>query len=146
VIQETSTRPWDSPEFFPQAHALAAKRLEFIEHAGKRVLTINSVGADFQLVRAIAAECWHIISTQEPKSVRTLNDLEGAEFSSESVKVLSELAAKNQPYVVRGAVIGIKGMRFFALQTVISMTKRPFKLFESRLQALDWLVQDDGSE
>jgi hypothetical protein len=46
---------------------------------------------------------------------------------------------------VRGAVIGIKGMRFFAYQTVVSITKRPLKLFDDRMQALDWLVRDDGS-
>jgi hypothetical protein len=146
VSQELSTLPWDSPEFYPEAHAIAAKRLAFIEHKGKRILTINSVGADLPLVKAIAAECWHIVSSQEPKSVRTLNDLEGGEFTTETVKILSELAAKNRPYVVRAAVIGIKGMRFFAFQTVVSLTKRPLKLFSDRWQALDWLVQDDGPD
>lgn len=146
MSEKTSPLSWDSPEFFPQAHALAAKRLEFIEHRGKRILTINSAGADFQLVKAIAAECWHIVSREPLKSVRTLNDFEGAEFTSDSVKVFSELAAKNQPYVLRGAVIGIKGMRFFAFQAVVSLTKRPLKLFDDRLQALDWLAQDDGAE
>jgi hypothetical protein len=146
VSRETSTLPWDSPEFYHEAHVIAAKRLGFIEHKGKRILTINSAGADFQMVKAIAAECWHIVSSQELKSVRTLNDLEGAEFTSESVRVLSELAAKNRPYVVRGAVIGIKGLRFFAFQTVVSVTRRPLKLFGDRLQALNWLAQDDGSD
>jgi hypothetical protein len=48
--------------------------------------------------------------------------------------------------VVRGALIGIKGMRFFAYQTVVSITNRPLKLFSNRLQALDWLAKDDGAE
>jgi len=146
VSRDISTLPWDSPEFYPHAHAIAGKRLEFIEHKGKRILTINSVGADFQLIRAIAAECWHIVSRQELKSVRTVNDLEGGEFSSETTKVWSELVTKNRPYVVRGALLGIKGMRFFAYQTVVSITNRPLKLFSDRLQALDWLVKDDGEE
>jgi hypothetical protein len=146
-VSEKNSRPaWDSPEFLPQAHALAGKRLAFIEHQGKRILTIDSVGADIELVKAIAAECWHIVSTQKPNSVRTLNNLEGAEFTSDTVKVFSELATKNQPYVARGAVIGMKGMRFFAFQAVVSLTKRPFKLFEDREQALNWLAQDDGAE
>jgi hypothetical protein len=141
---DMSKLPWDSPEFYPHAHAIAGKRLEFIQHKGKRILSINSVGADFQIVRAIAAECWHIVSRQQPKSVRTLNDLADGEFTSDIVAVLSELAAKNAPYVVRGAVIGIKGMRFFAYQTVVTVTKRPLRLFGDRAQALDWLAQDDG--
>jgi hypothetical protein len=146
MSESTSTLPWDSPEFYPEAHALAADRLGFIEHKGKRILTINSSGADLQLVKAIAAECWHIVSRQELHSVRTLNNLEGGEFTTETVRVFSELAAKNRPYAVRGAVIGLKGMRFFAYQTVVSITKRPLKLFDTREQALDWLVQDGDAK
>lgn len=140
--QSTSSLSWDSPEFYLEAHDRAGDRLRFIEHKGKRILMINSVGADLQMVKAIAAECWHIVSRQEPQSVRTLNDLSGGEFTSDTVKVFSELAARNRPYVVRGAVIGIKGMRFFAYQTVVSLTHRPLKLFDDRTKALDWLAQD----
>ena len=137
MSQEIDALPWDSPEFYPHAHAVAGDRLGFIEHNGKSILTINSVGADFRLVRAIAAECWHIIASQEPGSMRTLNNLDGAEFTNDSVKVLSELAAKNRPYVVRAAVIGIKGMRFFAFQSVVTLTNRPLRLFSDREQALE---------
>lgn len=98
------------------------------------------------MVKAIAAECWHIMSNQPEKSVRTLNDFDGAEFTSETVRIMSELAARNRPYVIRGAVIGIKGMRYFAYQTVVTVTKRPLKLFDKREQALDWLVEDGGPE
>ena len=146
MSETSSILPWDSPEFYLEAHALAGDRLGFIEHRGRRILTINSVGADLKMVRAIAAECWNIVSRQELRSVRTLNDLNGGEFTSETVKVFSELAAKNRPYVVRAAVIGIKGMRFFAYQTVVSLTKRPLKLFDNRSDALDWLAQEGGSE
>jgi hypothetical protein len=145
VSQSSSTVPWDSPEFYLEAHAIAGDRLTFIEHKGKRILTINSAGADLKMVKAIAAECWHIVSRQELQSVRTLNDLSGGEFTTETVRIFSELAAKNRPYVVRAAVIGIKGMRYFAYQTVVSLTKRPLKLFDNRAEALDWLAQD-GSE
>src|SRR5262249_28673278 len=51
VTLDISTLPWDSPEFYPHAHALAGKRLGFIEHKGKRILNINSAGADFQLIK-----------------------------------------------------------------------------------------------
>lgn len=146
MSEKVSELPWDAPEFYPQAHALAGDRLGFIEHRGKRILAINCVGADLYMIKAIAAECWHLIAKQEPKSVCTLNDLEGAEFSGETVRIFSELAAKNRPYVVRGALIGIKGMRFFAYQTVIKATNRPFKLFNSRDEALEWLVEGGDEE
>jgi len=146
LSQTSSPLAWDSPEFYPEAHALAGDRLAFIQHKGKRILTINSVGADLKMVKAIAAECWHIVSQQELQSVRTLNDLSGGEFTTETVRIFSELAAKNRPYIVRAALIGIKGMRFFAYQTVVSLTKRPLKLFDNRADALDWLSQDAQPE
>jgi hypothetical protein len=146
VSQEISSLSWDSPEFYPQAHAIAAKYVKFIEHKGKRILTIDCARADLQLQKAIAAEVYHVVSSQEPKSVRTLLDVEAAQFESEGVKVGSELAAKNRPYVLRGAVLGVKGLRYFALQTVISFSKRPMKLFENRQEALDWLAQEGEAE
>ena len=146
MSQSSSTVSWDSPDFYSEAHAIAGDRLTFIEHKGKRILTINSAGADLKMVKAIAAECWHIVSRQELQSVRTLNDVTGGEFTTETVKIFSELAAKNRPYIVRAAVIGIKGMRFFAYQTVVSLTKRPLKLFDNRTDALDWLAQEGEPE
>src|SRR5215470_12028146 len=55
VTQDISTLPWDSAEFYHYAHPIAAKRLGFVEHKGKRILTIDSRGANLQTVRAIAA-------------------------------------------------------------------------------------------
>jgi len=143
VSQELSTLPWDSPEFYRQAHAVAAKRVQFVEHQGKRILMTDFSGADPQLLKAIAAECFHGVSRQPPKSLRTLSDIAGAEYSGEVLNILTELVTKNRPYVLRGAVVGVTGLRFFALKTLISVSKRPIKLFDTRLQALDWLANDD---
>lgn len=142
--KENSKPSWDSPEFYREAHAVAAKYVQFVEHKGKRILVTDCVGADLQLLRAIAAECLHVVSSQSLKSTRTLVDVEGAEFDTESMKIGSELATKNRPYVLRSAVVGVKGLRFFAFKTIITATNRPMKLFEDRQKALDWLAEDDG--
>jgi hypothetical protein len=146
VGQEISSLPWDSPDFYRRAHALAAKRVQFVEHKGKRMLVTDCAGADAQLMKAVAAECLHVVSRQEPKSLRTLIDVSGADFVSETTNMLAELATKNRPYVMRSAVIGVTGLRFFALQFIITVSKRQIKLFDGRSQALDWLAQDDASE
>jgi hypothetical protein len=146
VSKENSTLPWDSPEFYRTVHAVAAKYVQFVEHKGKRILVTECAGADLQLLRAIAAECLHVVTGQGLKSMRTLVNVEGAEFDTESMKIGSELAAKNRPYVLRSAVIGVKGLRFFAFKTIITATNRPMKLFENREKALDWLAGDDDPE
>lgn len=146
MSQDLSALPWDSPEFYRQAHAVAAKQVQFVEHQGKRILVNDFTGADSHFVKAIAAECFHVVSSHEPKSLRTLSDLAGAEASGEVVDILTELVTKNRPYVLRGAVIGITGLRFFALKTLVSVTRRPIRLFDNRLQALDWLAKDEEAE
>jgi hypothetical protein len=146
LSQELSPLPWDSPEFYRQAHPVAAKHVQFVEHQGKRILVTDCAGVDAQLLKAIAAECFHVVSSHGPKSLRTLIDVGGAEFVNEVVSILTELATRNRPYVMRSAVIGVTGLRFFALKTLISVSKRPIKLFDNRLQALDWLAQEDEAE
>ena len=146
MSQKLSPLPWDSPEFYREAHDIAAKHVQFVEHQGKRILVTDCAEVDPQLLKAIAAECCHVVSSHQPKSLRTLINVEGAEFSGEVLNILTELAAKNRPYVFRSAVIGVTGLRFFALKTIISATKRSLKLFDTRLQALDWLAKDDETE
>jgi hypothetical protein len=147
LSQKLSPLPWDSPEFYREAHAVAAKHVQFVEHQGKRILVTDCAGVGPQLLKAIAAECFHVVSSHEPKSLRTLIDVAGGEFSTDVVSILTELATKNRPYVFRSAVIGVTGLRFFALKTIISAAKRPLKLFDTRMQALDWLAKDEpGTE
>jgi hypothetical protein len=143
MIQTFSRLPWDSPEFYREVHPVVAKRVQLVEHRGKRIVVSDFTEADPQLTKAIAAECFHVISSQPEGSVLTLSDMTKGEYTNEVLTILTELVAKNRPYVARGAVVGVTGLRYFALQTLIKVTKRPIKLFDTRLQALDWLAQDE---
>jgi len=144
LSQDLSKLPWDSPEFYREAHSIAARRVQFVEHRGKRILVNDFTGAEPQLLKAIAAECFHVVSSHAPKSLLTVSDITGAEYTSEVLTILTELVSKNRPYVLRGAVVGVTGLRYFALQTIISVTKRPIKLFDTKLQALDWLALEEA--
>lgn len=146
MTQDPSTLRWDSPEFYLHAHTIAAHRVQFVEHRGKSILVIDFTGADPPLLKAIAAECFHVVSSHKPKSLRTLSDIAGAEYSGDVLSILTELVTKDKPYVFRGAVTGVTGLRFFALKAIVNVSNRPVKLFETRLQALDWLVKDDDPE
>ena len=56
--QVLSKLPWDSPEFYREVHPVIAKRVQFVEHKGKRILVSDFTEADPQLTKAIAAECF----------------------------------------------------------------------------------------
>jgi len=114
---------------------LAAGRVQFITHLGKRVLSINYAHCDVASMKAVSEEGHRIISREPPNSVLTLNDVTGAGFDRESVEVLKSKVAANAPYVKRAAVIGISGLQRLIYEAVKHFTKRDIPLFSSREEA-----------
>jgi hypothetical protein len=49
-------RPWRSLQFYPAAHPVAAQRLRFREHKGRRIPVVDSSHAVLVIVGAVA-EC-----------------------------------------------------------------------------------------
>jgi hypothetical protein len=122
--------------------AIAAGRVRFIDHLGKRVLFINYSHCDVAMLKAVAEEGHRVIAGEEPNSVLTLNDVTGTTFDKESVAVLQAKVAANAPYVRRAAVIGINGLQRLIYEGVQAFSRRRIPLFDSRQEALSWLVKD----
>jgi hypothetical protein len=134
---------------FPTVFAQAASgalpavgRVQFIEHKGKRVLFINYADCDITMLKAVTEEMHRVISRELPNSVLTLNDVTGTSFDSESVALLKSKVAANAPYVKRAAVIGITGLQRLIYEAVQRFSQRSIPLFDSREEALDWLIKD----
>jgi hypothetical protein len=122
--------------------AVAAGRVRFIEHAGRRVLFINYSHCDVAMLKAVAEEGHRAIAQEEPDSVLTLNDVTGTTFDKESVAVLQEKVAANARYVRRAAVVGISGLQRLIYEGVQAFSRRRIPNFESRQEALSWLVKE----
>ena len=131
---------WHSPEFYHTAHAIGAPRVSFIQHQGKRILTVDFSHSDLDLVKATAAEYLHVLSAEPANSVLSLIEVEGIPFSPEALKIGAELTDLGQPYSLRTAVSGVSGFRSFMLQTIIKTARQPVRLFHERSEALDWLT------
>ena len=122
--------------------AIAPGRVRFIEHQGKRVLFINYSHCDVAMLKAVAEEGHRVIAQEPPNSVLTLNDVSGTSFDKESVAVLQSKVAANAPYVRKAAVIGISGLQKLIYEGVQTFSKRRLPLFESRQEALAWLIRE----
>jgi len=122
--------------------AVAVGRVRFIEHAGQRVLFINYSHCNVAMLKAVAEEGHRVIAQQAPNSVLTLNDVTGTTFDKESVAVLQSKVAANAPYVRRAAVIGISGLQRLIYEGVQAFTKRRIPHFDTRQDALGWLIRD----
>jgi len=133
---------WHSPQFYREAHAVAASRVRFDQYNGKRILIVDFSRAEYELVRAVAAECYHVMSGEPALSVLSLCEVEGIPFNTDSLRIGGELTDLCRPYSARIAVSGVTGFRAFLLQTIADAAGCPTKLFKDRTTALDWLVSD----
>lgn len=122
--------------------AVAAGRVRFIEHAGRRVLFLNYSHCDVSMLKAVAEEGHRVIALEQPNSVLTLNDVTGTTFDKESVAVLQAKVAANAPYVRRAAVVGISGLQRLIYEGVQAFSKRRIPHFETREEALSWLAAE----
>jgi len=122
--------------------AVAPGRVRFIEHQGRRVLFINYSHCDVAMLKAVAEEGHRVIAGEQPASVLTLNDVTGTTFDKESVAVLQEMVAANAPYVRRAAVVGISGLQRLIYEGVQAFSRRRIPNFETRQEALAWLVKE----
>lgn len=121
---------------------LLARRVRFLEHAGRRVLLIDYSHCAAKVFKEVAAEGHRVIATQLPNSVLTLSDVTGTSFDSEAVALLKSKVAANAAYVKRAAVVGISGLQGLIYEGIQAFSKRRIPLFADRQQALDWLVKD----
>jgi len=94
------------------------------------------------MLKAVAEEGHRVIAQEPPNTVLTLNDVTGTSFDKESVAVLQAKVAANAPYVRKAAVIGISGLQRLIYAGVQTFSKRRLPTFESRHEALAWLVQE----
>ena len=121
---------------------LAAGRVRFIMHRGKRVLSIDYSHCDIGLLKAVADEMHRVIAREPLDSVLTLTDVTGTSFDQESVEVLKSRVAANAPYVKRASVFGISGLQRLIYEAVKLFTKRKIPNFATREEALDYLVEN----
>ena len=120
----------------------AARRVRFVMHRGKRVLSIDYSHCDVAMLKAVTEEMHRVIAREPLNSVLTLNDVGGTGFDHESVEILKSRVAANAPYVRRAAVIGISGLQRLIYEAIKLFTKRSIPHFLSRAEALDYLTAD----
>lgn len=118
-------------------------RVRFINHAGKRVLLIDSSNCTPEQGLRIANEALLLVTLEPPNSVLILIDLTGAQVSRESVARAKEVAVLNRPYVKRSALVGAESLPNAFYEAIKRFSKRDFPRFNTREEALDWLVAEE---
>ena len=115
-------------------------RVRWITHQGKQILFLDLTNCTAQEVIQSVNEVQRIVTTQPINSVRTLSDLNGAQFSRDAVTRIQEVAVFDRPHVSRAALLGADSLPQVFYDALKAFSRREFPRFKTREEAMDWLV------
>ncbi|HEY3448720.1 MAG TPA: hypothetical protein VGK67_20345 [Myxococcales bacterium] len=134
---EKTTNP---PSAAPQPDA-AGPRVRLMVHEGRQVVLIDGSRLAVEPAKAVFVAARAVVARHAPKSALTLTDVTGMLFDDALVSVVRETIAADEPYVKAAAVVGITGLKKIVINTLVLLTGRPLRTFDTRERALAWLVQ-----
>ena len=117
-------------------------RLRFITHEGKQVLLVDVSNCSAVEAEKIIRAVPEIVSTRPRNSVLILSDFTRAVFNDDAVRALKESAVFDKPYVKKSAWIGTAYLPLALSEAIREFSRREFPSFQSREEALAWLVMD----
>lgn len=116
-------------------------RVERIFHKGKEIVFLNFVNLAKEEAAAATDEAKQVVKTFAEGACLTLTDVAGVKFDAAVAQAFKDMAASNAPYVRAGALVNVTGFQKVIYIGIISFTKRKLELFETREEALEWLIQ-----
>jgi hypothetical protein len=127
----------------PAAHHLhLTHHIHFIHHQGKQVLLLDLSNCSAAEVEKIFRAVPELVTTRPRGSVLILSDFTGAAFDPEAIRVMKETAVFDRPYVKKSAWTGTQSFPQALGENVSSFSRRDFPVFETRKEALAWLIKD----
>jgi len=116
------------------------KRVYFIEYENKQILYIDFSNCTIEEVFGVIKEVKEVITSQPAKSVLTLSNVTGARYDERVIAGLKDLMIYNDPYVRKGAVVGMQQVERKAYDEIMYASKRLLLAFNNVDAAKDWLI------
>ena len=118
------------------------ERLRFIQHKGHAIFVIdfsNCSGAEMLL---LIEQIRSIVARHPHNSMLTLADFNGAEIDKKVATRMKEVLTLDRPYVKRSAWVHAESVPHVFYENIKSFSQRDIPTFETREEAMDWLVRD----
>ncbi len=117
-------------------------RIRFITHQGKQILLVDLSLCSAAQVEGILRQVPEVVTTRPLRSVLIFTDLTGASFDKDAIRVMKEAAVFDKPYVKKTAWVGAESFPPEFRKSLSSFSGRTFPSFQTRDEALAWLVKD----
>ena len=118
------------------------ERLRFIQHKGHAIFVIdfsNCSGAEMLL---LIEQIRSIVARHPHNSMLTLADSNGAEIDRKVATRMKEVLTLDRPFVKRSAWVHAESVPHVFYENIKSFSQRDIPTFETREEAMDWLVRD----
>lgn len=116
--------------------------IHFLNHQGKQVLLIDLSNCSAPEVGKIFRAVPEFVTSRPRGSVLILSDFTGACFDLEAVRLMRETAVFDKPYVKKSAWTGAENFPQGFAESIGSFSRRDFPVFETRQEAMAWLVKN----
>src|SRR5271166_5660291 len=118
-------------------------RIGFIEHEGKQILLVDLSHCTPAEVAKIALLVPSYVTSEPRGSVLLLADFTGAEFDRIAIERMKEGTVFDRPHIKRSAWVGIESLPKVFYQHIKTFSQRDLPAFETREEAMDWLVSNE---
>jgi hypothetical protein len=122
------------------------ERLRFVKHKGQAIFVVDLSHCRPKEMLLLMDQVRAIVARHAPGSMLTLADFTGAELDKRVVTRMKEVLTLDRPYVKRSAWVGAESLPHVFHESIKSFSQREFPTFQTREEAMDWLVRDDAHE
>jgi len=118
------------------------ERIRFFAHEGNQILFVDFADCTAREVEQITRKVPDYVTTQPRGSVLILTDFAGASFDRDALLAMKETAVFDKPFVKKSALIGTESLPREYYEAMKTFSRRELPTFETREEALAWLVCD----
>jgi len=115
-------------------------RVQFMSYRDHRILLLDFTNCSPQEVGEVADQTPAIVTQEPTASVCVLADFTGAEFNREAVERIKVATAIDKPHIKRTAWVLDHNMPKALYDSVRTFSGRDFPIFNTREEALEYLV------
>ena len=118
------------------------ERLRFITHKGHPIFLVDFSNCSATEMLLLIEQIRSIVARQAHGSMLTLADFNGAEIDRKVATRMKEVLTLDRPFVKRSAWVHAESVPHVFYENIKSFSQRDIPTFETREEAMDWLVRD----
>jgi hypothetical protein len=118
------------------------ERLRFIKHKGQAIFLIDFSHCKGKEILLLLDQVRADVARNAPGSVLTLADFSGAQVDKAVATKIKEVLVWDRPYVKKSAWVGTDSLPHVFYENFKSFSQRDIPTFETREEAMDWLVKE----